>query len=168
MRKYLETLVISLLVLYSMFVPCLADNQIISINNLIENNETFDQTVITIEGEAIGEILERGEYSWININDTTNAIGVWIKTSDAQKIAYFGDYKNQGDTVRITGVFYNACSEHGGDTDIHATSIEIIQTGKTVTENISTIKILSAGILLVTMMIIAMAYLRLKKKQTAE
>ncbi|MEA5026993.1 MAG: hypothetical protein VB012_04960 [Erysipelotrichaceae bacterium] len=168
MRKICQTLIITWLFLWIAAIGCLAQDQTFTINELIENAVSLDGTNVTIEGEAIGEILERGEYSWININDKTNAIGVWIKTSDAQKITYFGDYKNQGDTVRITGTFYNACSEHGGDTDIHAASIEIIQTGNAVSENISPIKILSAGILLVTMLITATAYLRLKKKQTTE
>jgi hypothetical protein len=73
--------------------------------------------------------MKRGEYTWINVHDGANAIGVWLPTSEAIKITYAGSYKCQGDIVRITGEFHSACSRHGGDLDIHASKLEIVEIG---------------------------------------
>lgn len=120
----------------------------VQISNLIDSAEDFDGCSVVVEGEAIGEILERGQYSWVNISDGTNAIGIWIKTSDAKTIAYFGDYKHIGDTVRIIGVFSKECREHGGEADIHCISIEIVRRGYTMNENVPYSKAVSSVILL--------------------
>jgi hypothetical protein len=132
-----------------MFIPCVASENIISINNLIEQSITLDNKEVTIQGEVIGEALERGEYVWLNINDTTNAIGVWIKKSEINNIRFFGDYKTSGDIVKITGIFYRACPEHGGDVDIHSKNIVIVETGHNETDVVSINKITTAIITIV-------------------
>lgn len=47
----------------------------------------------------------------------------------AKEISFCGGYKGRGDTVRVTGVFHRACPEHGGDTDIHATTLLLVEKG---------------------------------------
>ena len=116
----------------------------IEINTLIEKSQALDGQTVTVEGEAIGEAMLRGEYAWINISDNTNAIGVWLKSSDAQKIISFGDYKHKGDTVKISGTFSRNCTEHGGDVDIHSLTLEITERGYDKPEEIPQIKIQAA------------------------
>lgn len=99
------------------------------INRLIENAKALDGKEVTIQGEAIGDIMNRGSYSWVNINDGTNVIGVWVKKDDANKISYMGSYKNKGDTIRITGIFHRACAEHGGESDVHSVNFNIEKKG---------------------------------------
>lgn len=113
----------------------------IEINQLIENSIDFDNKEVTIQGEAIGELLERGNYSWVNINDGTNTIGVWIKTEEAKLIMFWGDYKHKGDIVKISGIFSRDCTEHGGDVDIHNVSLNIIEKGYNIKENVDISKI---------------------------
>ncbi|PKM72182.1 MAG: DNA-binding protein [Firmicutes bacterium HGW-Firmicutes-16] len=137
----------------------------VSINSLVDDAETYDNQKVTVEGEAIGEVLERGDYAWVNINDGTNAIGIWMKTSDAEIIKYFGDYKHVGDTVRITGVFSRNCTEHGGDVDIHSVAIEIVKTGRAVQDEISDAKIVIAVVLLCTAALITLIYLKITKNK---
>ena len=50
----------------------------------------------------------------------------------------FGDYRNEGDAVRVTGEFHAACREHGGDMDIHATGLEVVREGHAVTHRLNT------------------------------
>lgn len=123
-----------------------------SINDLIENGKNFDKKNISINGEAIGEALTRGDYTWININDSTNAIGVYMRTSDAKNVVNYGGFNKIGDTLQVKGVFNRACKEHGGDMDIHAKSIDIIKKGNNVVNKIYSNKIeiliLSTAILL--------------------
>jgi hypothetical protein len=97
--------------------------------NLINNAKDYDAKEVSFVGEVIGEIMSRGEYVWINVNDGKNAIGIWIKKELIKGISYTGSYKAKGDLVEITGRFNRACREHGGDLDIHAQSINKISSG---------------------------------------
>lgn len=138
---------------------------ITKINNIIDNMSEFDGKTVTIEGEAIGEAMNRGPYSWLNINDGTNAIGVYLKSSDAEKIKTFGDYKHIGDTVRIYGVFSKNSAEHGGDVVIDCSSLEIVQEGHLVQSQIPTTKIAIATLLLFTGFILTYKYFHIMQKE---
>lgn len=118
-----------------------------TINDLIENAKKLDGKVVTIQGEAIGECMDRGEYSWVNINDGTNAIGLWLETNKAIKISRYGNYKYIGDTIKITGIFHRACTEHGGEADLHVNTLKVVNTGYLVYEKIPLLKIIGAIIL---------------------
>jgi hypothetical protein len=138
----------------------------IPINDLIENSVEYDGQEITIEGEAIGEVLERDGYAWVNINDGGNAIGIWMTLDDAEKIKFFGDYKNRGDVIRVTGVFSRDCSQHGGDIDIHCSRFETVSAGNYIGEDIETAKVFACGILVVLSALALFYYFKkLKRKQ---
>lgn len=108
--------------------------QSISSAELINNAKLYDGKVVTYEGEIIGDIMVRGDYAWINVNDGANAIGIWIKSALVKDIGFTGSYKSVGDGVEITGVFRRACPEHGGDLDIHAQSIRKTGAGRQLQE----------------------------------
>ncbi|MDP2183336.1 MAG: hypothetical protein Q8K99_12310 [Actinomycetota bacterium] len=119
---------------------------------LVERADEFDGTTITFEGEAIGEVMYRGDHAWVHVNDDAYkarnveegaALGgyntgqaFWVPADMARKIEICGDYHHEGDTVRIVGVFNAACSEHGGDMDIHATAVEVVTPGHHVNDPI--------------------------------
>lgn len=132
------------------------------INDLIEKAKEFDGKTVTVQGEAIGEVLPRGIYSWVNIHDGTNAIGIWIKSTETQKITHMGDYKHKGDTVMLTGVFRRACAEHGGESDIHSDSFKVTQIGSDVTHPISASKIIVMLALVVMLAFLSFVAFRLK------
>jgi hypothetical protein len=118
----------------------------VPITKLIENMKEYDGKTVTIQGEAIGDVMVRGTNAWITVNDDryskksieeggeligmSNAgIGVWLPASKAELLKICGGYKSKGTIVNVTGVFNRACHEHGGDTDIHATALEVIKDG---------------------------------------
>ncbi|MBU1945189.1 MAG: hypothetical protein KKE36_16125 [Actinobacteria bacterium] len=118
----------------------------VAITRLINHMKQYDGRTVTIRGEAIGDVMVRGTDAWITVNDDeysrnsieeggelvgmSNAgIGIWLSSTDAEKIRICGGYKNKGDIVAVTGTFNRACKEHGGDTDIHATSLEVVKEG---------------------------------------
>lgn len=82
---------------------------------------------IEYEGEIIGDIMKRGSYTWINVHDDANAVGVWVPAMEMGNVKYSGQYKYTGDIIRVTGTFHRACIEHGGDMDIHAEKLEIVK-----------------------------------------
>jgi len=131
-----------ILVIFGYADNCFAE-EITNYNDLIENGKLLDGSEVTIKGEAIGEPMKRGEYTWINISDGSTAMGIWIKTNDAQNISFYGSNKAKGDIVKITGEFHRACAEHGGDMDIHSLSIKIAEKGYLTNEktNISKAKL---------------------------
>ncbi|MCM8787242.1 MAG: DNA-binding protein [Candidatus Omnitrophica bacterium] len=104
--------------------------QTISSTELLNNATDYDNKVITYEGEVIGDILKRGNYSWINIDDNNFTIGVWVETSLIKDITFTGNYKTEGDQIEVRGIFHKNCSQHGGDLDIHANEIRIIKKGR--------------------------------------
>ena len=120
---------------YVLRFNCLA--QSVSSNELINNAKQYDGKIVTYEGEAIGDIMNRANFAWVNINDGNNAIGIWISGPLAKSINYTGSYKSKGDRIEITGVFHRACPEHGGDLDIHAQAIRKTGTGRIIPEELN-------------------------------
>jgi hypothetical protein len=93
--------------------------------------------------------MNRGEYTWLNVSDGNNAIGIWIKSNDIADITIAGRYDAHGDTVRVTGIFNRACASHGGDFDIHAEQIELVEKGYAVNHDIESLNIIVASIMFI-------------------
>jgi hypothetical protein len=88
--------------------------------------------------------MERGSDAWVNVNDGSNAIGIWMTGEESAQITYYGDYRYTGDTIAVTGTYNRACSEHGGEPDIHCQNITVVKAGEIRREDISSAKILAA------------------------
>ena len=130
----------------------------VSSANLINSAKQYDGKEIVYRGEVIGDVMIRGKFAWINVNDTKNAIGVWLPADLAKKVSYAGSYKTKGDIVEAKGKFNRACLEHGGDLDIHANSLQIIEKGANVAEVISPRKITTAIVFLVICLTLTVIY----------
>lgn len=108
-----------------------ASQQEVSINDLIENAKEYDGKEVVLEGEVIGDILDRGDDVWVNISDGNNsAIGIYMSKELSAVITTTGNYKTSGDRIRIVGIFQRACKDHGGDLDVHGSSVELVSKGK--------------------------------------
>ncbi len=105
--------------------------------DLINNAKQFDNKTISYKGEVIGEVMIRKDYVWLHVNDGTIAVGIWAPKTMVQDIRYAGDYHKKGDIVEVSGTFHRSCLEHGGDLDIHASEIKIINSGALVIQPIS-------------------------------
>ncbi len=119
---------------------------VVTTQELIDNMAQYDGQEVTIAGEAIGDLMQRGDYGWITVNDdpysaksveeggslegiSNVGIGVWAPMNELEDVHILGGYKNKGDLVRVTGTFNRICHEHGGDTDIHASSVVVLEQG---------------------------------------
>ncbi len=103
--------------------------QPVSSEELIDNTRNYDGKTVIYSGEAIGDIMIRGEYAWVNVHDGQQAIGIWLPKQLTEAIIYRGRYKAIGDWVEITGTFHGVCKEHAGEFDIHATNLRKIHDG---------------------------------------
>ncbi|MDI6713224.1 MAG: hypothetical protein QMD96_08305 [Anaerosomatales bacterium] len=102
----------------------------VSVADVVARAAEIDGRAVVFEGEAIGEALRADEESvWVNVLAGGTAIGVWMPREMARPIERWGGYRQTGDTVRVTGVVNLACDEHGGDLDVHATSLEVVERG---------------------------------------
>lgn len=131
--------------------------------DLVEQPKKFDGKTITFRGEVIGERMARGANAWLHINDDAyfernieegqplggynSGHAIWIPTELTDGIEFYGDYRHEGDIVRVRGEFRAACPEHGGDMDIHATSLEILRPGHRVVDPIHPRKTVAALLL---------------------
>ena len=137
--------------------------QAISSAELILNAKRYDNKIVVFQGEAIGEVMTRGDGSWINLNDGANAIGVWMPTSLSKQITTTGNYRNVGDTVEVSGIFHNACPDHGGDLDIHAQSMRIVLQGRKIDKPVNVSK-RNFAIFLLGVLALIWILITLKKK----
>ena len=138
--------------------------------SLVENANAWDGHIIAFTGEAIGEAMARGKMAWIHLNDDAymwknieegaqlggynSGHAVWIPADLAIKIRFFGDFKHEGDVVKIAGRFHAACPQHGGDMDIHASTLEIVRVGHPVHHVINSPRAITAGVLLILALIL--------------
>ena len=128
MQKKALLFIIAILLL---LVPtaALAESQSVSSNDLIDHAKDYDGMTVIYEGEVLGDILYRGDYAWIAVYDGNNTIGCYVSKAQADQIVFVGGYGKRGDTVRVEGVFHRACAEHGGDLDIHASTVTVLSAG---------------------------------------
>jgi hypothetical protein len=118
---------------------------------------------VTFHGEAIGEVMVRGDYAWIHLNDDAymvknveegaklggynSGVAVWLPAALTKRIDTYGDYQHEGSIVEVKGTFNAACKEHGGDLDIHATSLEVMVLGHPVVDPVPSWKAVLAVVL---------------------
>ncbi|MDD5477269.1 MAG: DNA-binding protein [Candidatus Omnitrophica bacterium] len=138
-NKFKPFLIILLFIL--IFGPQAAFSQGLSSSELLKNAKQYDGKLITYSGEVIGDVMFRGEFAWVNINDGDNAIGAWMSGILAKEINFTGTYKSRGDTLEVTGIFHRACLEHGGDLDIHVQTLRKLAGGKMVNQKTDFLKV---------------------------
>jgi hypothetical protein len=139
--------VILLVIITMVSLPALASATAVSSTDLIEKAKEINGREVVFAGEVIGDIMVRGGHTWINVSDGINAVGIWADNQILPNITLAGRYKVHGDEVKVTGVFYRACPEHGGDLDIHATKIELQEKGYAVADNTEPWKLPAATVL---------------------
>lgn len=116
----------------------------LGLGQLIERASELDGELVEVEGEAIWPPLRRGEMAWLNIEDDSGAIGVWLPAECLASIERYGSYSDLGDRLRLKAVFHRACPEHGGDLDLHAQSCTVIGRGTRVEHGLPTWKIVAS------------------------
>lgn len=116
--------------------------------DLIQHAKQWDQTVVLFKGEAIGDIMPRGEVAWVNIQDSFGVIGVVISKKMIKLITFLGDYHHKGDIIEVEGVFFRSNLELQGELCIEARNIRILGKGHKISRDINPPKRKIAFILL--------------------
>jgi len=134
-----KALIIILLLQFCLPLTTYGQTDSVSSKELIENAAYWDEKQINYTGEVIGDILVRGEYAWISVSDGENTMSCVIPADISKEIDFFGRYGVKGDTVCVQGVFNRACVEHGGDMDIHVSSLKKISEGRVLENKYSSV-----------------------------
>lgn len=129
-------------------------------NDLIERAKELHGKEVVYTGEAIGDAMRRGDHSWVNVNDGSNAVGIWLDETQIAAIRIYGSYNEAGDLVRIRGTFHRSCPEHGGDIDIHALEVAIVKPGGPTGHEVKNTSIILAAVLLPISLGLLMAWRR--------
>jgi len=118
----------------------------------------FDQKVVAVKGEVIGEVIKGDEGFWVNIKSKETNIGIFSPQSkEFNKIKHWGSYGQVGDTIKVTGVFYKNCPQHQ-ISDIHLEELIIINKGHKVKELVSSKKMRLAVILFAVFIFTVIVY----------
>jgi hypothetical protein len=135
----MKTWIIILIIVFLFLIPlssvyCAEE---LTSKDLIKNAEQYDGQRVIYKGEVIGDIMQRGKFVWLNVRDDYAAVGVWSPKELTEDIIFTGSYKFRGDYIKIAGVLNRACSQHGGELDIHADSIIKLKEGVRLKEELS-------------------------------
>ena len=159
MRKVIVCIAFLALILVLPYpVPAMAAPQapLVDSGTLVEHPDRYDGKRVTFKGEAIGDVMERADGAWININDDAysrqgrqrrlagynSGQSVLVSNkAEARTIKRLGDYNNRGDIVEVSGIFQKADPDHGGDMMIAADTLRIVKPGFSLPHPISTRKI---------------------------
>jgi hypothetical protein len=98
--------------------------------SLVREGKRYDGMEIEIEGEAVGDVMLRGTYAWVNIRSSEDvALGIVVTPDQARRISRTGDYFHAGDRLRVTGTFYRFAPRYGGETCVVAREMRVVREG---------------------------------------
>lgn len=151
------------LILVLLILPVAYAAPVVSSEELFKEAEKYDGKTVIYKGEVIGDIMVREEFAWINVRDKSGAIGVFCPKEMVGEIKHEGGYWFTGDTVSVWGTFHRSCPEHGGDTDIHAEKITIIQEGRAISHPLDAGKVKASIILPAIALALAIIHLVVRR-----
>jgi len=117
-----------------------ADNSFIydtTIDSLFSQPSLYEGKIVQVSGEAIGDIVVEDPLHrnncWVTLTsiDAANpaTISVFMSHEQAAQIDHLGRYGVTGSTLQIRGIYHQACAEHEGTPDVHATNTAVVSRG---------------------------------------
>lgn len=116
------------------------------IGSLLNEPARWSGLEVKIKGEIVGNVLKgKGGSFWVNISDGSGAVGVYLPAKLVKSLemeSWKGsNYSMKGTELMIKGVFNSACSEHGGDLDLHALEVRVISGSRPIHHSLSVLKV---------------------------
>jgi hypothetical protein len=132
-----------------------------SIYALQTSDTYYEGQTVQVTGEVVGDIIQaEGEsaHKWITLDslpdDQPASVQVYVSAEQASLIDTLGRYEKTGSTVSVTGKYHLVCDQHDGLSDIHATSLSVLQQGSSHHTNfaiepfVPALALVAAGLLL--------------------
>ena len=116
-----------------------ADNSFIydtTIEALFDQASLYDDRTVQIVGEVVGDRIEVNDGTnncWVMLTsldeDDPASISVLLSADQANQIDHYGRYGVTGTTLQVRGTYHQACDEHEGLPDLHATNSSVLAKG---------------------------------------
>lgn len=116
-----------------------ADNSFIydtTIESLFEQASLYENRTVQVVGEVVGDRIEVNDGTgncWVMLTstdeDNASSISVLLSAEQANQIDRYGRYGVTGTTLQVRGTYHQACAEHEGLPDIHATNSAVLSKG---------------------------------------
>ncbi len=122
-------------------VPAAAQEEV-PVSSLLSDPALYDQHVVTIVGEIVGDFGERDAVVWVQVNDdpyvamplarsgrlagTNTGIAVRLPGIDPGEFGQPGRHGVRGPVLRVTGVFRNLDPALGGLTFVDAADVVLL------------------------------------------
>lgn len=119
-----------------------AAQETVPVSTLLSLPDEYDQRVVTVRGELVGDYGERGDVTWVQLNDdpyvdtpsgpggrlsgTNTGIGVRVPGAIPEEFGEPGGHGIRGPIVEVTGVFRDLDPELGGLTFIEAVEVTLL------------------------------------------
>jgi len=117
---------------------CLAEAAPLTPAEVVERGRELDGTQIDVTGEVLGEDLYAGKaHRWVNVAGGGTAVGLWVEQGLVEQIEHFGKYGVQGDTLTVRGTLNVACTQHGGEFDVHVSEVTSLEPGEVREQGVS-------------------------------
>lgn len=125
----------------------------------------WDGRPVRFTGEVIGGILQRGEESWLQLNDDAYAggtgplpyhrdfrggnggVGVLVPTRLVGSIRHVGGPAAHGDVLEVTGVFHRVDRETGEIAIVRAATLRVVRPGGPVRQVVEPRRVAVASVL---------------------
>ena len=102
----------------------------------LQNSDTYyEGQTVQVTGEAVGDIIDGDDdsHKWITLDalesEQAATVQVYVSAEQVSLIDTLGRYEQTGSTVSVTGKYHLVCDQHEGLSDIHASSLEVMQAG---------------------------------------
>ena len=116
-----------------------ADNSFIydtTIESLFEQSSLYENRTVQVVGEVIGDRINAvgsPGYCWITLtvidSEDKSSISVLMSEEQSNQIDRYGRYGVTGTILQVRGTYHQACNEHDGLPDIHATNSSVMSRG---------------------------------------
>lgn len=148
--RQLLWLVTLVLVVFPATVALAAEE--LTVAEMVAQSPELSGTEVSVEGELVGDYGFRDDGMWTQLNDDPYVdnpirdggspaggnvgIGVRIPTGLAEGLDHPGGYHHRGPVVRLGGVWKHHDPERQGETYLDVTSLEVIEPGRELDEEI--------------------------------
>lgn len=119
-----------------------AAQEVVPVSTLLSLPDEYDQRVVTVRGELVGDYGTRGDVTWLQLNDdayvetplarngrlggTNTGIGVRLSGPVPATFGAPGGFGTRGPIVEVVGVFRDLDPQLGGLTFIEAVEMNLV------------------------------------------
>ncbi|MEX1004305.1 MAG: hypothetical protein WD990_13355 [Acidimicrobiia bacterium] len=148
----------------------------LAVSTLLAQPDVYNQQIVTIRGEIVGDYGDRGDVVWVQLNDdpyvdqpfaeegrlagTNTGISVRLNGGVPAEFGPPGGYGIRGPIIEVTGVFRDLDPELGGLTFVEATAVALVSPAEAFAEPGPDTAAAVTGATLTAIALLAMAHRR--------